>query len=122
MALNETRNWLIAYDIADVRRLRRVHRYLCKHAVPVQYSVFATRASPMKLGILRAELAEIVDGEEDDVRVYPVPEPAQLTVFGRKALPDGLRVIDGGSSLALGPFAPATRRDNMAPFDAGERG
>lgn len=105
MALNETRNWLIAYDIADARRLRQVHRFLSRHAVPVQYSVFATRASSMKLGEIRSGLAEIVSKREDDVRIYPIPEPALLTVYGRKALPEGLRVINGDSSVVIGPFA-----------------
>lgn len=104
MALTEPRNWLIAYDIADVRRLRRVHRFLTSQAVPVQYSVFATRAAPMKTGLIRAALAEIIDERDDDVRIYPVPEPADLTVFGRKALPEGLSVIEGRSALALVPF------------------
>lgn len=104
MALNQPRNWLIAYDIADPRRLRRVHRFLTSQAVPVQYSVFATRAAPMKTGLIRAGLAEIIDERDDDVRIYPVPEPADLTVFGRKALPEGLSVIEGRSGLALAPF------------------
>lgn len=105
MALNEPRNWLIAYDIADPRRLCRVHRFLSSQAVPVQYSVFATRLAPMKAGLIRAGLAEIIDEDEDDVRIYPVPEPANLTVFGKKALPEGLGVIDGRSGLVLAPFA-----------------
>lgn len=105
MALNEPRNWLIAYDIADPRRLQRVHRFLSSQAVPVQYSVFATRSSPMKAGLIRAGLAAIIDEGEDDVRIYPVPEPADLTVFGKKALPDGLSLIDGRSALPLAPFA-----------------
>ena len=113
MALNEHRNWLIAYDIADPRRLGRVYRYLCRHAVPVQYSVFTTRCTPMKLGLIRVGLAAIVKAGEDDVRMYPVPEPAHLTVYGKKALPDGLRVIDGESALALAPFASSGNRDNM---------
>lgn len=105
MALNEPRNWLIAYDIADPRRLARVHRFLSSQAVPVQYSVFATRSTPMKIGLIRAGLAEIIDEGEDDVRIYPVPEPADLTVLGKKALPEGLSVIDGRSAVPLAPFA-----------------
>ena len=119
MALNQPRNWLIAYDIADPRRLRRVHRFLCEHAVPVQYSVFTTRAAPLKLGLIRAGLAEIVDAKEDDVRMYPVPEPANLSVFGEKALPEGLQVIEGGSALLLAPFVARRNCDNM-PMTAGE--
>lgn len=104
MALNQPRNWLIAYDIADPRRLRRVHRFLSSHAVPVQYSVFATRDTAMKVGQIRKELARIINLAEDDVRIYPVPEPPNLAVWGRKALPEGLRVIDGSSALTLAPL------------------
>jgi CRISPR-associated protein Cas2 len=106
MALNQIRNWLVAYDIANPRRLRRVHRFLCRHAVPVQYSVFVARCSPAKLGVIRASLADLVKKREDDVRFYPVPEPAQLFVYGRKALPEGLLVLEGGGSLTLGPTVP----------------
>lgn len=104
MALNQARTWLIGYDICDPRRLKRVHRFMCARAVPVQYSVFATRSTPMEIGILLAELAEIVRKGEDDVRAYPVPEPAYLSVLGSKALPDGLRVLQGDSALMLAPF------------------
>lgn len=105
MALSAPRNWLIAYDVAEPRRLRRIHRVLSRHAVPVQYSVFAVRSSPMKLGQIRAELQQLIQAREDDVRIYPVPEPAELVVYGRQALPDGLRLIEGDSALALAPLA-----------------
>ncbi|MBI3935968.1 MAG: CRISPR-associated endonuclease Cas2 [Betaproteobacteria bacterium] len=121
MALNQPRNWLIAYDIADPRRLRRVHRFLSARAVPVQYSVFATRSAPMKAGLIRTGLGEIIDETEDDVRIYPVPEPADLTVFGRKALPEGLSVIEGRSALALVPFA-LKERDATDMIDSDREG
>jgi CRISPR-associated protein Cas2 len=101
MALNQTRSWLIAYDIANPRRLLRVHRLLRKHAVPVQYSVFAARCSAAKLGSIRMEVAGLITAREDDVRFYPVPEPASLFVYGRKALPEGLQLLDGGTSVLL---------------------
>ena len=111
MALNQIRNWLIAYDIADPRRLQRVHRFLCRHAVPVQYSVFVSRCSAAKLGSIRASLAKLVKNREDDVRFYPVPEPAQLFVYGKKALPEGLLLLEGVASLTLAPtHAPSPRR------------
>jgi CRISPR-associated protein Cas2 len=106
MALNEVRSWLIAYDIGQPRRLRRVHRALRDQAVPVQYSVFAVRCSPARVGTIRASLAGLIKPRVDDVRFYPVPEPAHLFVFGRKALPDGLRVLDGAASLPLAPESP----------------
>lgn len=32
--------FVIGYDIRDPRRLQRVHRRLCRHATPLEYSVF----------------------------------------------------------------------------------
>jgi CRISPR-associated protein Cas2 len=121
MALNQTRNWLIAYDIADQRRLKRVHRALCHYAIPVQYSVFAARCSLASAGSIRASLATLIKKREDDVRFYPVPEPALLAVYGRKALPEGLRVLEGAASLPLAPgLAPADKdvQDLFALHDA----
>ncbi len=97
MALNQARTYLIAYDITSPRRLRRVYRLLREHAVPVQYSVFAARCSAAALGSIRVEIAGLIAAREDDVRFYPVPEPASLVVFGRKALPEGLQLLGGGS-------------------------
>ena len=103
MSLNQIRSWLIAYDVASPRRLQRIHRKLREHAVPVQCSVFVARCSAAKLGDIRALLARLSDRREDDVRFYPIPDPAQLFVFGRKALPQGLRVLAGGEFLPLAP-------------------
>jgi CRISPR-associated protein Cas2 len=108
MALNQIRSWLIAYDIANPRRLQRVHALLRDEAVPVQYSVFAARCSAAKLGAIRMAVANLIARREDDVRFYPVPEPASLFVYGRKALPEGLQLLDGGASVPL-PVVPGRK-------------
>lgn len=109
MVLNQIRNWLIAYDIADQRRLQRVHRALCRQAVPVQYSVFVARCSAARLGAIRASVARLIAKLDDDVRFYPVPEPAHLFVYGQRALPEGLRLLDGTAAL---PLAPTLAQDD----------
>ena len=40
MADNQANLYLIAYDIADPKRLVKVHRTLKRQGLPVQYSVF----------------------------------------------------------------------------------
>jgi hypothetical protein len=52
------------------------------------------------VGFIRASLATLIDKRDDDVRFYPVPEPVYLVVFGRKALPEGLRVATALQNLA----------------------
>jgi CRISPR-associated protein Cas2 len=37
MALNQPLRYLIAYDIRNPKRLVRVHRYLRRQGMPVQY-------------------------------------------------------------------------------------
>ncbi len=104
MALNTTRTWLIAYDIADPKRLARVHRYLKSKAVPVQYSVFVTRARAAQIGAIRAALADLIDPKADDVRIYQVPERPEFSSLGTKALPDGIQLLEGREPAALASF------------------
>jgi len=49
VSFSEPHVYLISYDIADPRRLQRVHAFLRRHALPVQYSVFLARLSERRL-------------------------------------------------------------------------
>lgn len=108
MALNATRAWLIAYDIADPKRLVRVHRYLKSKAVPVQYSVFVTRASTSQIGDIRSALVGLIDPKADDVRIYQVPEKPQLVSLGCKAFPEGIQVLEGKEPGVLASFTSSS--------------
>ena len=37
--------YLIGYDIADPKRLQRIHRRMTKYATPIQYSIFLFEGS-----------------------------------------------------------------------------
>ena len=80
--------YLICYDIADPRRLQRVHYYLKARALAVQYSVFFGRFSRERLDRLLSELPGIIKAAEDDVRIYPVPEQCAARQIGEGGLPD----------------------------------
>ena len=90
MALSEERSWIIAYDIADPKRLGRIHRYLKSVALPAQYSVFIAVTSANEIRRIRDRLSALIDPGEDDVRIYLVPKRGTVTVLGRGVLPDGL--------------------------------
>lgn len=109
MAVNEPRRWLIAYDIRDPRRLNRVHRLLAKAAIPVQYSVFAAAGSRRAMQDLAARLEQEIDVRVDDVRFYPVPQPAEVYTIGATMLPQDVLVLDDRLDLEelLRPRAPA---------------
>lgn len=102
MALNETRTWLIAYDITCPRRLGRVHRYLKTIAVPVQYSVFAAEETTQGIQRIRDALAQEINPKTDDVRIYPLPNNLELHHYGRRALPEGLQLLADKNNRATG--------------------
>jgi CRISPR-associated protein Cas2 len=97
MALNLARAWLIAYDITEPRRLKRMNRALKRRAIPVQYSVFAAHDTPAAVGRMRRDLGKLIDVRTDDVRIYPVPSNPELAVVGLRALPEGVLVLREGT-------------------------
>lgn len=97
MALNASRAWLIAYDIASPRRLGRLGAFIKKRAVPVQYSVYYFEGSPAQLAGLMKEIGARIDASRDDVRAYPIPDNPEVAALGRRdsvlgdmLLPNGL--------------------------------
>ena len=82
--------WLLCYDIANPRRLQRVHRAACRHATPLQYSVFHTIATRREILAMIHDIEEYIDPGQDDVRAYPVMTTTPPVLIGRDRLPGGL--------------------------------
>lgn len=97
MAVNTPRGWLISYDITHPKRLMRLHRFLRKHAVHVQYSVFHFEGSAAAMGRLMADVEKRIDPKTDDVRGYLLPENLQLDTLGRGGLPTETQLISQAS-------------------------
>lgn len=83
MALNAPQGWLIAYDIADPRRLGRLHRFMVNMATPVQYSVFHFEGTPAAMGKLMQDLEGYIDPKADDVRAYALPKHLSVETLGK---------------------------------------
>lgn len=90
--------WVIAYDIADPDRLRKVHAYLRQRALHLQYSVFLASIGDARLGDLLDDLRVLIDESADDIRVYRIPEHPWWRVMGRRPLPESVEL--------LGPLVP----------------
>jgi CRISPR-associated protein Cas2 len=94
--------FLIAYDIAHPRRLRRVARVLERRGIRCQYSVFVFRGTDAELRSLLDELAALIRPAEDVVQAWPVPSGVQPEVYARGSVrpvcPAGV-VIAGGRPL-----------------------
>lgn len=65
-------SYLVAYDIADPKRLRKVARTCEDFGLRRQYSVFFCRLSAVDLVRLRARLYDVVDLERDQVLFLPL--------------------------------------------------
>jgi CRISPR-associated protein Cas2 len=90
------RRYLICYDIADPRRLGKLHRYMKKHCLPLQYSVFLAWENSQSLDRLMAPVKKIIKANRDDVRVYPLPTELEYSHLGRQPFPDGVRWMHPG--------------------------
>ena len=85
------RAFIIGYDIADPRRLQRVHREMCKHASPLEYSVFLLVGDDRAKELCLAKMSALIDVGEDDVRCYPLPVRGFQGRVGRANLPLGIQ-------------------------------
>jgi CRISPR-associated protein Cas2 len=59
--------YLVCYDIADPKRLRRVHELTLDHGARLQFSVYQCELSRMQLASFKAALAEVIHHTEDQV-------------------------------------------------------
>jgi CRISPR-associated protein Cas2 len=101
MALNQPLRYLIAYDIRNPKRLIRVHRFLRRQGMPVQYSVFTAQLTQRKLARVMDGLDAIIDSRADDVRIYPLPTRLEASLLGRQMFPDDVLLLDGGVNLII---------------------
>jgi len=125
MSRTERRNWLIAYDIANHRRLGRVHRYLKGRAIPVQYSVFVLYGSQITLGRVLDDIAKLIAPEADDVRAYHLPDRAEVTTIGRQSIPEEVTLsVRGLDRLlrALTPSGDGSKVEEENGVESGEEG
>lgn len=83
--------FIICYDIANPKRLGRLHRYLKKIAVPLQYSVFLFVGDERQLDRHLEHAASLIDEKEDDLRGYPLPVRGFKARLGKPTLPEGIQ-------------------------------
>jgi len=82
MAINRGIPYLICYDIASPKRLQRLHRKVAATTEMIQYSVYFSVLNQRQLSLLIAEIEGCIDPSMDDVRIYPLPNDAQVDALG----------------------------------------
>lgn len=96
MHVKRKRNWLICYDIADPRRLGRVHRLVSRQAMQVQYSIYLYHGSASDLQDLMSELRKRIHPREDDIRIYTLPRRPELILRGQTLAGESLFLLGEG--------------------------
>jgi len=98
MAADGSLSWIVAYDVRDPARLRRMGRLLSATGHRLQFSVFVCDLDPCALDRLRGAVAGIARAGEDDVRMYaltadtagawlgPLPSGEGVDIFGQPGL------------------------------------
>lgn len=73
-------NMIVAYDIADPRRLTKIAKIMKDYGSRVQKSIFEVSARGGVFDELRRRVEEIIIPEEDGVKYFPVCEKCSGTV------------------------------------------
>lgn len=75
----------ICYDIVDNKTRNRVVRVLMGYSQRVQKSIFEGFLTREELETLQGKLKEVVDEQEDVVRIYPLCESCEgkMILLGR---------------------------------------
>lgn len=70
--MSQTTLYVIAYDIPNDKRRTKIHKTLCGFGEWTQYSLFECFLDARDLVRLRDKLRQLLDPEEDNVRLYSV--------------------------------------------------
>ncbi len=68
------RRYLVAYDIRDETRLRRVHKAIKGFGYPLQYSVFICDLDSMEKCVMTWKVGEIINQRVDSVAILDLGE------------------------------------------------
>jgi len=66
-------DFIIAYDISDAKRLKKIAKLIEKEAMRIQYSIYILYdASKEEVTTLLEKVCQVYDEKYDDIRVYKV--------------------------------------------------
>lgn len=82
--------WLVAYDVRDARRLKRLHREMTAWGLPIEYSVFLLSGTEDRCRACLKALCALLDPKRDDHRCFRLPTGFARVHLGRKSLPEGV--------------------------------
>ena len=69
------KRYLVAYDITEDKRLRRVHKTMKGYGWRLQYSVFVCDLDQMELLAMRTDLGDIIHHALDSIAIVDLGDP-----------------------------------------------
>lgn len=66
--------YFVSYDITVPKRLAKIAKILSNFGLRVQYSFFECEMEKQKMELLKTQILENMDLEEDSLRIYPLCE------------------------------------------------
>ena len=86
--------YLVCYDICDPGRLNRVFKAVKAIGVHTQYSVFLCSFTWPELHEFKGRIAKIINTNEDDIRIYPLPAGEKIIAIGQGSrVPSGVEIF-----------------------------
>lgn len=70
--MNDTRFYIVAYDISSDKRRNKVHKILSGFGQWTQFSLFELFINDKELVLLQNKLEKVLNTEKDSVRFYPL--------------------------------------------------
>ncbi len=89
--------FIVAYDISDAKRLRRIFKKMNGFGEPLQYSVFACDLSRKERVLLEEALTEIINLREDRIIIIDIGScdgraGGALKTLGRQLVPEARNI------------------------------
>ena len=73
-------NMIVAYDIAEPRRLNKVAKVVKDYGVRVRKSIFEVDVDGRRFTEMKVRIEEIIEASEDGVKYFPLCEKCAGTV------------------------------------------
>lgn len=97
--MSARRRWLVAYDIRDDYRLRRVYDIVRSHGERLQYSVFLCDLDGIeKLGLM-GQLRDVIHHKLDSIAFIDLGEPGRSNSARIEFMGTSLPLPDGGPTI-----------------------
>ncbi|HHW7506429.1 TPA: CRISPR-associated endonuclease Cas2 [Mannheimia haemolytica] len=78
--------YLVAYDIADHKRLYQIHKKVEAYAIGGQKSFYECWLTKHELARFKAEIGEIIQSQEDRLVIFQLQSDTKPLLFGKAKL------------------------------------